>query len=1196
MLSANAILPALLSYLTVHNSHNGDSIRIPKPIRFHTLPHFKEYLLESFTQYIAGDVENLFLLTSFGIKLNFNMIDELSDVYVFDKRLFSLDFEKSILKSYLGQNESDLQILIPKDSLISQVSPHNNIKKMTSNLKINEGWSKAILQNCFSIDEQIKSIIKQINTIFKSLNIIFQFGANFVSGVEKNFNHYFSYIKLLSMKTLHKSWQEYYKTLKSFPKFSFKSGEQITLHEYLGYEILQEKSDFIKNTLPLVVNKFNEMSGSINNINDDKIDIDSKIENLRNDSILIFKDYEVSNALIINETIELSKDISKDLENLQTSNLNSLTDIYNDHGKFKSPKLFKNASYLYDFLQKSYEFKLKLVHQCLSIFQTIANLQMRVVNIKSDIKLLTAPTSNSDNQVSYETINKIKSAEDYLSLTIDLPLLFGFIIIENRRQFEWSDFYSKGIVNTISEQLSIIIDHEKQFQKLWLKKFNNFINFITANNSEILLPTIDVTLLNNRKSNLLGFELEREDILNYINLIKDYNSPSSTKFIEILEKNFKDLVKSTDNMQQVTKLVTSLSSYTSPNSNQLESSKVRIHDDVDLDVVKGLKNRIKKLENLLHQQQYKNISNWPVIKSQDKADNTKMSLIVDPNMKPKNQKSSSKNDPTLLLQRRHTSSSSPRLNGLQESKFLDASTTIDKHLDNIRLRKENSELLEHNNKLMKKKQSDDELIKDLRDEIFSIKTQDENYRNEINNTLLQKDAEISHLKESLDKLTRDKNNEIANLKEQLLDKDKTIRNLKPLSEDNKQIDELKSKVNNLTTELNDSNNMKIDLLSNMSAKESEFVQERNIFDNEIKSLKAKYDELQDDYENLMELTQAKEKHNQNIIDELDNVIVDLFKKIKVLVDNNFEFFLEFCFVLESMGLLLVKQIDETSNKNEFKIIRVKGLKSKKGNQNEEDSSIIQQETKIHSKILDEITSAKTWCDSITSEDLLNVDESAAVKSLSTTRSGVNETESDDDYNRSIEISQKLISTFNDFFTTTSNPFDEFIRIISFKDSVHLKSQEAVSEDDPVNHKFFLNAISKRFRDVEGFAKKLTKENKSKIMEMNKLLNKTNSKITINNFQKGDLVLFLPTRIERGSEFTQVKENEIQPWAAFNIGAPHYFLKMDQDISHREWMVGKVANIKESNVTHENLNDKEANPFQLSVGVTWFLIEAEETTN
>ena len=77
----------------------------------------------------------------------------------------------------------------------------------------------------------------------------------------------------------------------------------------------------------------------------------------------------------------------------------------------------------------------------------------------------------------------------------------------------------------------------------------------------------------------------------------------------------------------------------------------------------------------------------------------------------------------------------------------------------------------------------------------------------------------------------------------------------------------------------------------------------------------------------------------------------------------------------------------------------------------------------------------------------------------------------------------------------------FLNTLAFKNNVQLQ------EDSINDTRFFLNAISKRFRDVEGFAKRQAKDNKLKEQEHRKLVHRLNSKISVNGFQEKDLVLF-----------------------------------------------------------------------------------------
>ncbi|KAK6203530.1 oligomeric, coiled-coil, peripheral membrane protein [Scheffersomyces amazonensis] len=1191
-----------LAYLLIYNAHNGACMKIPKPIRFHNLNEFKRFLSQSF---LFESVDNIFLLTSFGIRLNFNLINELNDIYVFDKRLFANGYEISILNNYLQQTELDNSnniISSPQLSILTTALETNNIKEITNRLKLNHDWTNQLLRNSLKLSDYCKELISQINIIFKSLNTIFQFATNFINETEKNFNNYLSYIKLIKYKSLHNSWEDHYKKLLIFPTIKIKN-KLIILKDFLNYNKLIEKSNYINNNLPLIIEEFDKLTKSINEVNGEKLLIDKQIESLRNESIFEFKEFQMSE--VIDNIKQLSNILFKDYNKLSTSDLElELFEIFNNHKNQLSPQLFNKVNKLYDHYIGLKRFKERLINESIKIFNKIANLQMSMVNIKNNLKLLTNPSpseignnninininNTNINKPSFQTIQTIKNYEDYLAITIDLPLLFGFILIEKRRQYEWYDFYSKGIVNNVSEQLSIIIDHEKLFRKIWLKKFGTFLPLLENDNNDhhliqSTLPNIDVTLVgknHNNSSSSSSFKIlddiiiDRDDILNYISILETANV--SNNFIELLNKNFKDLIKSTNTMKKLTKIINSLGHYTSlasenkskllnsdgkPDSDEIEESDI----DIDLNLIKGLKSRIKKLESLLHQQQFKNLTSWPVIRNDNDNNNNnnisvsnsnnRMSLIMDPS-------TMNKSDPTQLLQRRNSTnskvlSSSPNNTTTTTAT---ATTSIDKHLDNIRLKRENEELIARNNELSKenKKLMEDNELKN--DEISNLKQEISNLTKRISH----QDEEIK-LNNKLDSKTIDNlRNKIEQRETQISDLQNNLIKITELnSNTGGEINKLNQIISGLRNDLNDITNTKNDLLSNLSSKEIEITKERNSLHEDIKNLQNKLDEIHEDYENLIELSSGDKK----LIQQLNNIIIDLYDNIKKLSQELFEFFLEFCFILESMGLLLIKD-DQI-----YKITRVKGLRSKKNNSiDDTDISLISIE-KPSSKVIEDIENKMNWLhnfDNLKLDDS-NFDDEQTGQIIKLYEENIKGKEQEQEQEQTSNSNSKL---------------REFMHLISFKDNVLMQ------EDSINNSKFFLNAIAKRFRDVEGFAKRQTKEGKLKEQEISKLFHKLNSKISMNNFQVNDLVLFLPTRIDRINNDIEIDEN-LQPWAAFNIGAPHYFLKVDDNssIKDKEWMVGRVVTITENKVTNETATNKQMNPFQLSVGVIWYMVEAKE---
>ena len=154
-----------------------------------------------------------------------------------------------------------------------------------------------------------------------------------------------------------------------------------------------------------------------------------------------------------------------------------------------------------------------------------------------------------------------------------------------------------------------------------------------------------------------------------------------------------------------------------------------------------------------------------------------------------------------------------------------------------------------------------------------------------------------------------------------------------------------------------------------------------------------------------------------------------------------------------------------------------------------------------------------------------------------------------------------------------------------------------------------DSILKLRRDVEWTGKKWKAEARSYRDKFHVASADSNHKIAFRAFKEGDLALFLPTR-----------NQAMRPWAAFNIGAPHYFLR-ETDSHHlqsREWLVARISKIQErvvdlsgktsdtlancsmadtkslrSTASSSGVSFEDDNPFDLSDGLRWYLIDAVE---
>lgn len=1203
-----------LQYLLVYNSHNGSHIRIPKPIRFHTLVDFKRHIAQELN---VDPIETLFILSSFGIKLNFLLINDFSDIFVYDRRLFTPKPDIPVLQAHLEQNA-----ILPVDELPDP--PHISDSSDSQNIVyLYEDWAATAASCSSRLADKSRNCIKHINVMFRSLNLIYLFCTNFVNDIQKSFNNYFSYIKLLHYKTLQKTWPAHFAQLAKFSRVQLQ-GKEFNLVTFLDERKLKSMGQFAGKHLPRVVKKFNDMSTIITNVSGEQEIVLKLFESLRDQSIAAFKDVDIDIA--VSNIQQCVGAITK-----PPTPRRPLLEV--DMRRECSQATTIVAGMLRNF-KTLVRFKLKLATDCLKVFSTIASLQKQMVDVKDNLKSMTMPgiKSADDDGITYELINEIKQSEDYMSLTVDLPLIFGYMLIEKTREKEWNEVYSRGIVSNVSEQLSCLISHEDQARKIWIRKFGRFLEMVSEKPIQVSLPSIDVTLVPAKQDEfvtLLGVQVDRADIARYIKVLETF--PPTKAFATMVEKQFQDLVRQSSNLQKVSRVVSSIATVTKLDNNEIAKpaskgsitterdgeekrpdtggSQQDIFAAFDAELVDGLKQRIKKLESLLHLQLYTNVNGWPVTHGSRVGNevDVKMSLIVDQKTaggsprKPAmgDARPQVLTDPKLLLQRRSTSDANAK--SQLQSRLLDSSG-IDKHLDNIRLKKENAgfanristmeacnaELTEENNmlKALTKQKTDEvvaleamknSLVRDeetKNSEIVRLHEELECKKNEHYAETNELRSEIETLKAAAQAQAQSKEHELT-----LAKYETTFVELKEKSEEaeTKSID-LAGQVANLTLltqqlkdDLKDEFATKTELASGFSAKEAGYVHERSALELKIEALLTMINEKTQDHERLKEVTLAQQKSHESLIELFSTLVRKLIELIMRLVNLNYDSFVEFCLALESMGLLLVKE------EGCYRVSRVKGLRSK----NETSDDLEEIDKPPASTIVDEFKQKVAGLSSLLTGDVEQLD--ASLSRLHIQESG-NGSDGPSLANDSMQLIERLHALHDE-----SSPLIEFFTEISFKHNVQIR------DDKSHRQHFFVNAISKRFKDVEGFAKRQAKESKSKQVIVDRLTTKLSSSISVNNFQPKDLALFLPTRVE--CDPGQLSDILVKPWAAFNVGAPHYFLRNSgsglTSIEGREWMVARITSVSESRVTHENYSDVTQNPFQLSVGILWFLVEAEE---
>ena len=99
---------------------------------------------------------------------------------------------------------------------------------------------------------------------------------------------------------------------------------------------------------------------------------------------------------------------------------------------------------------------------------------------------------------------------------------------------------------------------------------------------------------------------------------------------------------------------------------------------------------------------------------------------------------------------------------------------------------------------------------------------------------------------------------------------------------------------------------------------------------------------------------------------------------------------------------------------------------------------------------------------------------------------------------------------------------------------------------------FYETMYKRIKEIEHIARKGQRDARAYRDKAHQAQSNAHDRLALRNFKEGDLALFLPTR-----------DQATKPWAAFNVGAPHYFLR-EQDshkLSKRDWLIARISKVE-----------------------------------
>lgn len=1186
--------------MIISNCFVGNSITVD-PTSFQNFLTFKNFIIEKLEIYDSKKGNSIVILNDAGMKLKENNFRNFEISYVFDKDLLNAD-DETIDGNYIpmeDDDESSNSLIRPIESPINSIDNINDYtsRQLISLLTTNLSWLDALLNDSKIIESLIQINVSDIHNKIESINIVDKYLKRYLNDLNKKFTvsrkilvslnedgnidniEQINYHKLENIHLINNAEDEK-KTLANLVDFNEISSKIKDSKKLISQ--LNSENAKIENRSAKLYEELNNLSVNFDSFKAET-DIIDFITNVKNKSKSLIANIERIFQIFQNETKKFINRIPLNYYNDLTLKLNneekSLLEI--TLMKFKKTLIPEFELYfkeLYNFQKLSKTFLLKI-----NLFLNANHLNNEgYLRQTKDFLEDLNDFKNDLRSTFFQRINDLQIIKSQISIIFDLPFLYGIYLIERIRR---SNFENK-IRRLNTNQLA--------FKRDWLDNYGQILSVLKISEDSFM----DSDIISISSPSSLSSNIDLINIKKYIETLK--NNGILKDYTEVLTKELTS-INDNDDLK-----ISSI--YTTPQYDEL---------------IQGYQSRIKKLEHMLHEQKFNN--SWQNNGVNQANNNLNNSLYNNVQAKPPaavslaktNTTTTSINNIITLVKSKRNESHTNNLNNDKAFRFswikkkdpkneLLSKLTQDKNIElvNSIILPGNYEGLTANNindsvdklkggitELNDKAKTDYKTIlldqdnikvsnaewnklKNKNNELVVTINEVQNFQKAESETYQKKIEDLTNLlnirKKENTKLKQENLNlqaEVSNLKEEITTVNNNLNNL---TRDKKHIEDSNSKY---VKEIEDLTNFKNNIMANLQSKEREFKIERNLSSEKIGSLNLRIEHLENVEDELITINK-----------ELNSKILFFFKYFNILLHNVDENHLKFSEILKiintnyhlffnilkSIGLLIINN-DEDFNgiigsflKNDtVKVLRVKGLK----NANIE-SNLWKDYNKKYTDLMNQIGNLNLniinqdeyFVPSIHNSNVIKLKSGDSVCARQSNASSENDfaEEIDDSQLNTLEIH------INDYFAKSSDYNQELTNFISFIESIN-------SED------LFFNAIIKRFKDIELLAKKLQKNQYS-----------NSSKISIKNFKVNDLVLFLPTT----DEDIEDKDINSKPWVAFNIGSPHYFLNKVKNYE-KDYLIAKVTKIYQYKVTEENANDSEQNKYNLSIGLTWFLVDVEE---
>ncbi|KAI8936908.1 hypothetical protein NX059_006140 [Plenodomus lindquistii] len=1006
-------------------------------------------------------------------------------------------------------------------------------------------------------------------------------------------------------------------------------GRAASLQEFLDVEAVKKATGTSKRVRELFGKRIDGMSTQLEKIGADYNELlgavgQSQSRSLSNDA--------EEPARLYNEIDAVAKKVESDFEHvmeLETSSRSvaQVSKMALLHTRNFLPAMREYTAEMSDLVRRAVDAKNTAISNSVASMQGIATIESVIANMNNELEQISIPQEGV-------------AAFELISLVGRLPYIYGTLLVEAVRRREWMERVQKD-TSSLAEEMATFQEEEERRRKKWLKPIADVINVEAVTGGSVGFE------MNVQPEKNKWPTVTREDLQDYLQILQGLEGQTSEA--EALSQAIKDLDRPTK--QQIKRAKNfKMGSVHEPAFGRASQLTVRGDDDLRVlkeanikleDELRGHKSRVRRLEDLLHRQNHVSrlsIGGAPPSFSGPSDPPTPTVETASPKPYEEMSRRSSltsrrfsanqgQEDKRRVVRLEQELAAEKQARALLEKEAQarkDEDAEQQRHFEEAMSTKNN---IMENMKAQQREFADER--RSLENEIQAFKTRIEEAEDELDRVLGSRDHERTVIDARLQELVIELDKARQDAVKQNSEADERIAKLQAELDNNKAVK--KQDFEALTTTFKylspdttapESPSKLIAQLEDLALRSLEHQKELQqavaIAKSENENTHAR---LEDQEKELKSEVEKQEKARIQLQEQLDSQIATLGSITAELKDErNHLHDLRTKFAEGETGAdALRKRVEE----EEEKVGQLRAeLAEKSSHANSLDVELMRMEKKLLK--YEEFDSSRAHQRLARAKELsqrLYAQHERLIRLLEALGFVITHENGEMVLQRASKLGNSTIMSDTNGglsrSTTTPSPtplkrFLEDIGDLSFlqwtesatPEEEESRYKELIEKLNLFNTETFSDAVAKRMRDMEHTARKWQKEARAYRDKAHRFQADANEKIAYRTFKEGDLALFLPTR-----------NNAHRPWAAFNVGAPHFFLR-EQD-SHRlqgkEWLVARISKVEErvvdlsktlggaprASIDGQSIASSNApsfedeNPFDLSDGLRWYLLDATE---